>query len=429
MDSFMADELQPQRFIPFRKSDVVEMCLAEGRLPDSVGSAFRDFCRILEAFFHFEFHRVLERLKDCYAPFDPDTDTRQIIILPDSDRERLLIELVREMTVLLNAANFEQITEESLKQSMAVESLFKIRLAVDFSDFEDILFFRRGEQIKEEVLVSFFGLKKRTIRFVNYDRVLVYIRFKEQNYFDAQKRRHLFFKPGSTIIKLFRNVPQADLEMLFPNSEIRMKPIDKLIIGVPAAISGIIVMVSKLGASLILIVSLVAFWVGLREHPVDINQHHLVALGLGLGALAGYLFKQIGKFKNRKIRFMKTLTESLYFRNLDNNAGVFHHMIDAAEEEEFKEAVLAYYFLLVAGAGLSRQELDHAVERWLAERWNCRINFEVDDALKKLERLGIISIRADKIRCRPLEDAKRHLDKSWDNFFSYVFSQEIGRSN
>ena len=156
----MADELQPQRFIPFRKSDVVEMCLAEGRLPDSVGSAFRDFCRILEAFFHFEFHRVLERLKDCYAPFDPDADTRQIIILPDSDRERLLKELVREMMVLLNAANFEQITEESLKQSMAVESLFKIRLAVDFSDFEDILFFRRGEQIKEEVLVSFFGLKK-----------------------------------------------------------------------------------------------------------------------------------------------------------------------------------------------------------------------------------------------------------------------------
>jgi hypothetical protein len=425
----MADELQLQRFIPFRKSDVVEMCLTEGRLPDSAGSAFRDFCRILEALFHFEFHRVLERLKDSYAPFDPDADTRQIIILPDSDRERLWKELVREMTALLNAANYEQITEESLKQSMAVESLFKIRLAVDFSDFEDILFFGRGERIKEEVLVRFFGLKKRTIRFVNYDRVMVYIRFKEQKYFDTQKRRHLFFKPGSTIIKLFRNVPQADLEMLFPNSEIRMKPIDKLIIGVPAAISGIIIMVSKLGASLILIASLVAFWLGLREYPVDINQHHLVALGLGLGALAGYLFKQIGKFKNRKIRFMKTLTESLYFRNLDNNAGVFHHLIDAAEEEEFKEAVLAYYFLLVSGAGLTRQELDHVVERWLAERWNCRINFEVDDALKKLERLGIISILAGRIRCRPLEDAKRHLDKSWDNFFEFDLSQGPGRSN
>jgi len=27
----------------------------------------------------------------------------------------------------------------------------------------------------------------------------------------------------------------------------------------------------------------------------------------------------------------------LYFKNLDNNAGVFYHLIDAAEEEEFKE--------------------------------------------------------------------------------------------
>jgi hypothetical protein len=39
MDIFMTDELQPQRFIPFRKSDVVEMCLAEGRPADSAGSA------------------------------------------------------------------------------------------------------------------------------------------------------------------------------------------------------------------------------------------------------------------------------------------------------------------------------------------------------------------------------------------------------
>ena len=45
---------------------------------------------------------------------------------------------------------------------------------------------------------------------------------------------------------------------------------------------------------------------------------------------------------------MKALADSLYFKNLDNNAGVFHHLVDAAEEEEFKEAVLAYYFLLTA---------------------------------------------------------------------------------
>jgi hypothetical protein len=27
--------------------------------------------------------------------------------------------------------------------------------------------------------------------------------------------------------------------------------------------------------------------------------------------------------------FMKALSENLYFRNLDNDAGVFHHLLDA----------------------------------------------------------------------------------------------------
>ena len=58
--------------------------------------------------------------------------------------------------------------------------------------------------------------------------------------------------------------------------------------------------------------------------------------------------RQVTKFKNRKILFMKALSENLYFRNLDNDAGVFHHLLDAAEEAEVIEAVLAYHFLRTA---------------------------------------------------------------------------------
>ncbi len=424
----LVDSLKKQRYIPFRKTDVIEMCLRHDRLPESQQPAFRDFCRVLEALLHYEFHRVLENLKTCYAPFNPDADTLPIESLSQDERQGLQKELGRQLTDLLDAANFEPITAEGLKESMAAESLFKIRLAVDFTDFEDILFFRRGEHFRTETLVSFFGLKKKTIRFVNYDRVLVYIRFKDQDYFDTRDRTDLFFKPGSTMIKLFHSVPQADLEMLFPNSEIRMKTVDKLIIGVPAAISGII-LVSKLGASLLLVAALFSFWLGFREHPVDINQQHIVALGIGLGALGGYLFKQISKFKNRKIRFMKALTESLYFKNLDNNAGVFHHLVDAAEEEEFKETLLAYYFLLIAGNSLTRQELDQAIEGWLVENWNCRIDFEVGDALNKLKRFGLVNTQSDRLVCLPLDEARKRLDEIWDNFFDFSPQAQVAPSS
>ena len=159
-------------------------------------------------------------------------------------------------------------------------------------------------------------------------------------------------------------MPRADLEMLFPNARVRMRLIDKLLIGVPAVVSGVIMVVTKLVASLIPVLLLLGFWLGAREEPVELNQGQLVALGAGLMAFGGFLVRQFTKFKNRKIQFMKALSENLYFRNLDNDAGVFHHLLDAAEEEEVKEAVLAYHFLRTAERPLTAAELDRRIEDW-----------------------------------------------------------------
>jgi len=415
----MSDSMKRDRFIPFRKADVVEMCIKDARLAETEIKEFREFCQILEALFHFEFHTRLEKLKTCYGPFNPDADTRKVYNYSESEKKNLQKQLVSEMTTVLTAANFEKVTAEDLQQALAEESLFKIRLEVDFEDFEDVIFFRRGEIVKEETLVKFFGLSKKTFKFTNYERVAIYIKFKEKPYFENRKRKNLYFEPGSTIIKLFQNVPKADLEMLFPNSKVRMKPIDKFIIGVPAAVSGIIVLVTKLGASLLLVGSAVSFWLGFKNEEVQIKQQHLIALGAGLGTLGGFLFKQISKYKNRKIKFMKALSDNLYFKNLDNNAGVFYHLIDAAEEEEFKEAVLAYYFLLTAEDPLTKNQLDSRIENWLAEGWDCQIDFEIGDAVNKLQRLKLIQQDGEILNGVPLSKAKQQLDAIWDNFFTY----------
>ena len=415
----MPDTINRNRFIPFRKADIVDMCVDTSQLDEADIKAFRELCQILEALFHFEFYSHLEKLKTSYAPFNPDADTRSVLKYSPKEKKDLQKQLIEEMTSVLTAANYEKITGQDLQQALGEESIFQIRLEVDFEDFEDVIFFRRGESIKEETLVKYFGLWKNKFKFTNYDRVAIYIKFKEADYFEKQKRKHLYFEPGSTVIKLFHNVPKADLEMLFPNSNVRMKTIDKIIIGVPAAISGIIVLVTKLGASLLLVGSVISFWLGFKDEEVQIKQQHLIALGAGLGTLAGFLFRQINKYKNRKIKFMKALADNLYFKNLDNNAGVFYHLIDTAEEEEFKEAVLAYFFLLTAKDPLSKTALDQRIEKWLAERWDCHINFEIGDAIQKLQRLKLVTADNDYLRCVPLDSAKQQLDAIWDNFFEY----------
>jgi hypothetical protein len=418
-EGFMSGNINRNRFIPFRKADVVDMCIGDSGLSEAEVKAFREFCRILEALFHFEFHARLEKLKNCYRPFNPDADTRHIYDYSDEEKSKLQKQLVSEMTAVLDAANFEKVTAEDLKQALGEESLFQIRLEVDFEDFEDVIFFRRGETVKEEILVKFFGLRKKKFQFTNYERVAIYIKFREKAYFEERGRKHLYFEPGSTIIKLFQNVPKADLEMLFPNSKVRMKTIDKIIIGVPAVVSGMIVLVTKLGASLLLVGAVISFWLGIKDEEVQIKQQQLIALGAGLGTLGGFLFRQINKYKNRKIKFMKALSDNLYFKNLDNNAGVFYQLIDAAEEEEFKEAVLAYYFLLTAKEALTQKELDRRIENWLAERWNCSVDFEIGDAVDKLRRLELIEVDANSLRCIPLSAAKQQIDSIWDNYFTY----------
>ena len=408
-----------ERFIPFRRSDIISMCMQDGGLKDNQTTAFNSFCDLLCGIFHYRMHKSLEILKDCYAPFNPDIETTHIRSISDKqkiDYEKLL---EQELTTVLNQANFERISESEVNQALQQESLFRVKLHIDFNDFEEVLFFRRGVSERSETLRTWFGLKKDEIDITLYERVVIYVRFKDQDYFDRQERSELLFEPGTSLIKLFRNVPKNDLEMLFPNTEIRMKPIDKLIIGVPTAIGGIFMLVTKVGSTLVLVFAVIAFWLGIRSEPEPINQATLIALAVGLGGLGGFLWRQFTKYKNRKIQFMKQLAENLYHKNLDNNAGVFFNIIDAAEEEECKETILAYYHLLTSGQALEKSQLDKNIEQWFREKHQCEIDFEMDDAIQKLEQLNLVKTETGKYRAIEIEQANQILDKQWDDIFTF----------
>lgn len=398
------------RFIPYRKHDIVEMCLQDGKLAGQEDN-LRQLYYMLSSIFHFEFHKIVESLKDSYALLDPDSDTHIFDNrMPLSD-----LSFVELLDNLLDKANYEQVRQQDLDAALNESSLFKIRLHVDFDDFSEALLFCRGVSRRSETISRFFGLLKKNISFTNYDRVVLYIRFRD----DYQQENAALpgCKPGATLLKLFQNVPKADLEMLFPNTAVRMRTRDKLMIGVPAVVSGGIVLTTKLGASMVLLGSLFGFWLGLSAEPAELNKTSITILLAGIATLGGYLWKQFSNFKNRKLRFMQALTQNLYFKNLDNNAGVFHRLANDAEEEECKEAILAYYFLLIQGP-MSRKQLDSVIEDWLLDQWYCHVDFEIDDALNKLLVLSLVSEENGQFSAVTLEPAIKSLDKRWDDYFT-----------
>ncbi|MEX1178785.1 MAG: TMEM143 family protein [Nitriliruptor sp.] len=409
------------RFIPVRQRDLVDRLAADGALDDEDQRRFLPLVDLLDATFHFEFRSRLEALKDAYAPFRQDPDTRTIRSRDPEELAEARRELVRGLEELLEDANFERITLDEIHQAFEEESLLSVRVEVDFDDLDEVLVFRRGVNVREQQVKSWGGLRERTVTFTNYEKVLLFVTFKDDAHFGHREVDvdALPFDPGSTVIKLFQDVPRADIEMLFPNTEVKMRRIDKLLIGIPAVISGIIVAATRLAATVGLILLLLGFWLGFRDEPVELDQSTLLALGAGLGTLGSYLIRQFTKYKARQMEFMKTLADNLYFRNLDNDAGVFFNLIDSAEEEEVKEALLGWYFLRAAGGPCSRQQLDAAVEAWFAAQLDIRFDFEVCDGVEKLRRLGLVEGDDEALSAVPADEALRRLDASWDRFFDH----------
>ena len=148
-----------------------------------------------------------------------------------------------------------------------------------------------------------------------------------------------------------------------------------------------------------------------------------VALGIVVASLGvfGYGYRQYQGYQKTKQSYNLKLTQSLYYQNLENNAGVLYRLLDDAEEQECREAILAYFVLWghAGGAGLTGGDLDDRVEQFLERHAGVKVDFEVGDAVAKLERLRIVERLGDRYRARPLAQALQVLDWSWDNFFKF----------
>ena len=407
-----------EHFIPFRASELIARLCRDPRIAEGDRAGLRAVSELVRALIHHDFHARLERLKSLYAPFDPDRDTRPIDPPPASGIDAVRAELLDDLSALLVRANYRRLDAEELNRALAEESVFNVQLHTQLDDFAELVLFCRGITALDEQRSAWFGLKKWTQRVDYFQRVAIYTRFKEREHFLAKGRKRLPFTAGSSILKLFQNIPRADLEMLFPNTDVRMKTGQKLLVGVPAIAGGVLVLVTKLGASLVLVGVLIGWWIGLAKEEPPMEAKEITALCLGLFALLGYLWRQFNAFKSRRARFLKTLTDSLYYKNLDNNAGVFNRVIDEVEEEEAKEAVLAYAFLHASPKPLTAVELDGAIEAWLRDDLKVECDFEIEDGLAKLEKLALVERDGERLRAVPIAEARRRLDARWDGLYS-----------
>ena len=111
------------------------------------------------------------------------------------------------------------------------------------------------------------------------------------------------------------------------------------------------------------------------------------------------------------------LAENIYFRNVSNNAGIFDYLIATAEDQESKEAVLAYHFIRTAEPAPTAGEIAARIEAWLAKDFEVNLDFKIAHALETLSRFGLVRRDGDRLFVPPLEPAIAQLHEVWNNFF------------
>jgi hypothetical protein len=405
--------MKREQYIPFDKEFLLEQ-IAEGTPDRKEAGYFKKLFDILEHYFHYEAFNLIRKLKQNYALFDPDLSPKERAeFIGKSEFSSFKETLLK----VLERGNYVSVDQETIDEAFKHSDLIGLKLAIDFKDFKDYGLYVRGHHKTREKVTKFFLFKKE-IEFEYYDRVMVYIHYNDANYFNEKKVQvsKLPFDPGCIVLKIFKRVPKNDLETIFPNAVPKMSTTDKILFWVPGIGGGISLLSTKVIPALITMYS--AYKSG---ESIDLlNSKTALNQGLiALGVLGGYLFRQYSSFVNKKIKFSKMLSDSLYFKNLGNNSGAFYSLLNSSEEEELKETILAYAFLNRSKNPLTAEELDKQIESWFKTKLNTDLDFDVIDALSKLKNIGLGIETNGKWQVIPLDKALIRIDEIWDGVFEY----------
>ncbi|KAJ0974608.1 hypothetical protein J5N97_016573 [Dioscorea zingiberensis] len=169
-------------------------------------------------------------------------------------------------------------------------------------------------------------------------------------------------------VKHFKNIPMADMELVLPEKKNpSLTPMDWVQFLISAVI-GLVTLISSLE------MPKADFWV-------------VIAI---LSGLIGYCAKIYFSFQQNMATYQNLITQSMYDKQLDSGRGTLLHLCDDVIQQEVKEVIISYFILMEQGKA-TLEDLDIRCEQLLQEEFAEKCNFDVEDAVQKLEKLGIIA--------------------------------------
>ncbi|KAI6700892.1 hypothetical protein NL676_015216 [Syzygium grande] len=217
----------------------------------------------------------------------------------------------------------------------------------------------RRSSARQNMHISFRNLlSKITIQEPTFDRIIVLYRRSSSN---PKGERGIY-------VKHFKNIPMADMEIVLPEKKNPgLTPMDWVKF-LASAVVGLGAVVGSL----------------------DMPKADLWVIFAVLSTVIGYCAKTYFTFQQNLAAYQNLITQSMYDKQLDSGKGTLLHLCDDVIQQEVKEVIVSYFILMEQGKATT-QDLDIQCEELIKEEFGASCNFDVDDAVEKLEKLGIVA--------------------------------------
>ncbi|XP_034709853.1 uncharacterized protein LOC117932686 isoform X2 [Vitis riparia] len=176
-------------------------------------------------------------------------------------------------------------------------------------------------------------------------------------------------------LKIYERIPIPDLPVVFPHKKLSFRIIDTV----------------RLDAATIL--GLLAFFINYKFEDILSSPSAILLDVIAVSALIIYVTRVALGYKQTWDRYQLLVNRTLYEKTLASGFGSVHFLLDASEQQQYKEAILAYAILLKAekGQATCRKSLGDECERFMYNVFKQKVEMPVDKAADTLLRLGLVT--------------------------------------
>ncbi|KAK3428484.1 hypothetical protein EUGRSUZ_E00011 [Eucalyptus grandis] len=172
------------------------------------------------------------------------------------------------------------------------------------------------------------------------------------------------------------------------------------------------------------VVGLLAYIINYKFEDILSSPSAIFLDAIAISALVIFLIRVVLGYNQTRERYQLLVNRTLYEKTLASGFGSVHFLLDASEQQQYKEALLAYAILLKANQNQidARQCIGDKCEKFMYDTFKVKVDMPVDKAMDTLMRLGLVSERhingSASLQAIPCVKAYGALKVRWNSMLS-----------